>query len=130
MKKLNYHNGFMALMAVLVLGGGTLLLALSSSYLGLAELESSNLETKAGQALVAADGCLDETLRRLRLNPAYTGGSLTLGDASCIITVTGSGTKTIMITATLGQINKKIQVTASLTGNVINQPITWTELAN
>ena len=125
-------QGFMALMAVLILGGGALLLALSSSYLGLAELESSNLETKAGQTLVAADGCLDETLRRLRLNPSYTGGSLTLGDASCIIGVTSVGAnRTITATSTIGNINKVVRAGATVSVVGLSNVITlnsWIEL--
>ncbi len=126
------NKGFMALMAVLVLGGGALLLALASSSLGLSELEMSTLDAKAGQALVAADGCLDETLRRLRITPSYTvvGQNLNFGDASCIITVSGVSPKVITATSTVGNVSKVLRASVTLTGNVINQPIIWEELSN
>ncbi len=123
-------TGFIALILVLVLGAAALGLALSSSGLGLGELDTAVLSARGGEVLAAAEGCLEDALERLRLNPSYSGSNLTLGEASCIITITGSTTKTIEVQATLGEVGKRLRATATPGANNSLTLNSWEELAN
>src|SRR3989338_4977442 len=88
----NHSKGFSALLTVLIIGVVALAMAYSSSMLGLGELDLGYTAQKGGEAFSAADGCLEEAMRRLRLDAGYTGSLvLQVGSNSCTITVNGLG---------------------------------------
>lgn len=88
----NVQSGFAALIAIVAIGAAALLIAYNASLIGLGELESGYTSQQGSKAFSIADGCMDEALRRLRINPALTGPLpiLVSGGGSCSVTISPS----------------------------------------
>lgn len=116
---LREQNGIAALLAVIVIGAVALLFVKNVALLSIRELDSGFISQRGTSALTMADGCIEESLRRLRLDTSYTGGFQTLTDSSCIITVTEGGlTRTIVTTAsTTDAFYAKVEATVTLSGD-------------
>lgn len=69
---LNPRSGFAALLAIVVIGAAALIMAYNASLLGLGELESGYTSQRGAEAFAIADGCMEEALRRLRINPSLS----------------------------------------------------------
>ncbi len=97
------RSGFAALLAIVVIGAAALIMAYNSSLLGLGELESGYTSQQGSEAFSLAEGCMDEALRRLRINPLLPlPATLTppvSGGGSCSVTITGV-TPAIVVEAT------------------------------
>jgi hypothetical protein len=114
------QKGMAAILVVVVVSAAALLISYNSSILGLDELDSGYTFQKGEEAFSASDGCIEEALQRLKLDPNYTGENLNLSGRTCIITVSGNGnTRTISSTGTVNKFNRKIEVTITLIANVI-----------
>jgi hypothetical protein len=114
------QKGIAALVIVVVIASVTLLIAYGAAVFGLGELEQGNASQKSSEALSIANGCAEEALRHLRIDPNYTGAGLSLGAGSCIIGITANGNRrTIVSTGTVAEYNKKVSVVVTLAGNVI-----------
>lgn len=128
-------DGFVALLTIVILGAATLLVAYTAALLGLGELDLGNTSQKGEEAFSVADGCMEEALRRLRINTSYSGGTInTSSSSSCSITASGIDpnraiTVTGTVTGTPITYNKKIEVTLTLIGNVITVN-SWAELSS
>ena len=124
------HKGFIAFTSLLIISAVALAIAASISLLGVDEAKSSLSFKKGQESLKLAEGCLEEALIRLRDDNTYSGGSLNLGDGSCTIGVSGSGSdRTITIQSTISDppdYIKNLTATVKLTGNSIKL-VTWTE---
>lgn len=79
-------------------------------------------------ALQVAESGMDNALIRLLRDPSYTGETLTVGEGTAVITVTGSGPYTLTSVGTVGRNVRKLQVTANYSGVqlVITPP--WQEI--
>jgi|SRR3989344_2986557 len=110
-------SGIAALFVVVVLGAASLILAMSATFLGLGEIEEAFEATRGGRAFSIADGCLEDTLERIRENPNYDGSiPPTFADGSCTIIVTSSGPqRTVAVEVTSGNYKKKVQAAVTLT---------------
>ena len=113
----NTQSGYIALLAVLIVGAiatATSLVLLSTS----ADSQRSALvsqQSKQARALTVA--CGEEALQIIHEDTSYTGSdSLTLGQGNCTYTVTSTGasTRSISITATVGNIFRNIQINATI----------------
>lgn len=81
-------DGVVAVLMMLVISVVVLVTTVSVVLLGISEARNS-LDFRRGQeALRIAEGCADEALLRTRDDGNYTGGSLDVGDGSCVIVVT------------------------------------------
>ena len=115
-----YNCGFAALLTVVIIGAAVFILAYGAAMLGLGGLESGYTAQRGSEAMSAADGCVEEALRRLRLDPAYTGGSVPFsgGAPPCTVTITdlGAGQRRIIGTGSIasGQYNKIIQMEVTI----------------
>jgi len=124
----NSRNGVAALLTVVIVGAAALIMAFSASLLGVGELELGYTATQGGKTLSIAEACVEEALQQLRLDENYNGGSLSLGDGSCIMDVAGSGSdRTVHVSSTVDIYHKKIDVDLTLLGSsiVINS---WEEV--
>ncbi len=127
MKNIHHQpeSGVAAIITVVVLGAFALLAASAASILGLGELELGYTFQRGEEAFASTDGCVEETLRRIRLNQLYGVGAgtinLTVVNGTCAITVTIPvlGQREIIVIGESGEYNKKIGVTITLTGDVI-----------
>ena len=128
---LRSQKGAAALVTVVVVTVATLIMAVTSSSLGLGELELGFTGQQGAEAFAVADGCMEETLRRIRLDTNHGVGdgtmNLTVANGSCTIDVTASGsTRTITVKGTQGVYHAKIRTELSLSGNVITIT-SWSE---
>jgi hypothetical protein len=128
MKKIiKNKKGAAMLMTVVIISSVVLIIAFSSSMIGLGELQLGYSSQKSGEAMIAADACMEEALYKLRLDSGYTGETLSINQISCIITVSGSD---IIVAATLeNKYYKTIEanVTLSVSSLSINS---WEEVSN
>ena len=130
MKIKNDKRGVAALLTIVIVSAAVLIMAFSASLLGLGELDMGWTSQKGDEALALSDGCLEETLYKLKLSGSYSGETLNIGSNSCIITVVASGSdRTITILGTVGEFNKKLQATATLSGSTVTLN-TWQEIEN
>lgn len=128
-KIIKNQRGVAALLTIVIIAVATLIMAYSASMLGLGELDLGYTSQKGTEALSVADGCMEETLRRIRLDTNYGLGagsiSLLVSNGSCIINVVdlGSNQRRITITGTItdtsGDYNKKVEAELTLDSNII-----------
>ncbi len=114
----NNQRGFLALVAIVVIGATALILSLNASLLGLGALDFGYL-IGAARAGALADGCVEEALERLRLDQNYLGQpapGLPLLTGSCIIEVVNSGgqQRVVTVTGQLAAFTKTVVVTVGL----------------
>lgn len=124
------HRGFMALVTVVIIAAAALIMSLNSSLLGLGALEFGTIAAGGGRAVSLADGCVEEALRHLRVNPIYLGNpSLSIFDGSCIIEVTdlGASERQVTVTAAAGDFTKRVGVKVILGGRALSVSH-WQEL--
>jgi hypothetical protein len=115
------EKGIIALLTIIIIGFTTLTMALSSSFIGLGELNSGFTNIKGNKAMVLTEGCLEEALNKLRLNSGYSGESLVFKKGSCIISVSSNlNDRTILVEGQLENYYKKIEVDLTLNNNQIN----------
>jgi hypothetical protein len=117
----NSRQGFAALLTIVVVSAAVLIMAYSASLLGLGELDLGHTSQKGDEASAIADGCMDESFRRLRLNIGYLGETVMTSNGSCIISVVASGgNRTITVTAsTTDNHYKKIEANVTLSADVL-----------
>ena len=66
-----------------------------------------------------ADSGIENALLRLIRDPFYTGESYVVEDTNIAITVAGSGTKTIIVRASRGEVQRTVEVLANYTDNIL-----------
>ncbi|MBT4120939.1 MAG: hypothetical protein HOA57_00010 [Candidatus Magasanikbacteria bacterium] len=114
------NRGIAALMIVVVIGAAALILALSSSFLGLGELDMGYTAQKGGEVGSLADGCMEEALRQIQLNNNYGGDTLNLEGNSCIIGIQTNGNdRIITVSALVGNYGEKIQVDLTINNGLL-----------
>ena len=120
-------SGFAVMLIIIIIGAAALIMAYSSSILGIGEMELGYHLQKGSESFAIADGCMEEAFRRLGRDGDYSGGVLSLGQGSCIITVSSSGSdRTVNIVGSVGDYSKEIESNITLTGSgiIVNS---WTE---
>lgn len=78
-------------------------------------------------AYLLAESGAEEGILRLLRDPSFSAGALTSVDGNATITVTGTSTKTILSTATVGTTVRTIQVVASFVNDVLTVT-SWKEI--
>ena len=124
------NKGMSLLLSVVIIGSAALIIALNIALLGLGELDMGYTGAQGGETFSIADGCVEEGLRRLRINSStYSGGTLSLGDGSCIIGVSGTGANRVIIaTSTVGVHNKVVRMDIGLDSESVISVNSWEEL--
>lgn len=113
-------QGLSLLLVVIVVGTATLILAMSAAFLSIGDLDIGFTQDLQYEARAIADGCADEGLRRLRFDGAYTGDTLSLGDGSCILSISSNGAlRTLYVTSTLSNVRQVLRVDASISGTTV-----------
>lgn len=102
MIKTNQKQGVSTLLMVIVISAVALIIAVTAALKGIDETQTGLHQRKSIETFTATDGCLEEALIKLNGDrTGYTGENLTIGDVSCVVTVTGAGnTRTINVTST------------------------------
>jgi hypothetical protein len=111
------QQGFMILLAVLIVGAVSLSVAL---YLlrGGADLQRSTLVSQqTAQARQLADACAEEALAQIQANSVYVGtATVSLGQGSCSYTVANPGgtARTVTTSSNVNGNIRKVQVNATI----------------
>lgn len=126
---LSDQRGAAALVVMIVILAMALLVVTSTAFIGVDDLDIGYASELSGDVLLSAESCAEEALIRLSRNPSYTGGSLTVGEAACTITVSGTpcGSCTIDVAAVGESYTRNIQVVVSVSGSTVDI-ISWQEV--
>lgn len=125
------QSGLTALVTLIIISFVALLIALSINLISISEMQMGFEKSRSQKAFWAAEACLDEALIRLKRDPSYSGGSLTIDSVTnCTISISPSGNKRIITTVGTvdGIIIRRIEAQADVSGMVALDY--WKELAN
>ncbi len=125
MIKFKSPSAIAALLTIIIVSAVTLIMAYTASILGLGELEMGYTVQRGSESLSVADGCMEETLRRIQLNTNYGVGEGTLdlivSNGFCVIEVTdlGNDQRRVVVNGNSDNYYKLIQVDLTLNNNSI-----------
>ena len=97
--------------ATIITAGATTVVLINS--------QTSSKFTQGQEALTIAEAGADNAILRILRDPAnnYAGETLTIGDGTATINVSGTTTKTILSTGQVGNFMRKVQVVGSFSNN-------------
>ena len=132
LERQNKNEGFAALLTVMIISVAILIISLNASSLGLGELELGTTSSKGGEVLSISNGCMEDSLNRIRVDNTYGIGSgdmnLTVSNGSCTINILDSGSeRTVTVIGTDDQYYKKIEVLLVIGGNGKISITNWVE---
>lgn len=88
-------------------------ITLGAVSMGIATMQSASNLNLGESTLLLAESGVEEAILRLVRNPQYISGTLTSGEGTATINVTGENPKIIEVVAVLGDITRRIRVIAS-----------------
>lgn len=124
---MNSKQTGMALVLVMILGAiGFLVLTLGLTASSIA-LQSSLQTAQGGEALHVAESGAENALIRMIRDPNYTGETLTIGDGTATITVTGTNPQTLTVVGVVGTATRSIQISVTQVDGATTIT-SWTEI--
>lgn len=123
-------KGYVALMAVLIVGAASLAIA-SALLLTAADSQRSTIISQQSiQSRAVANACIEEALQQIHDSTSFTTTGtymgVTPGSCTYIVTNTGGNNRTVTAVGTVGTVVRKIQLTLTVTTSItIN---TWQEI--
>ena len=99
MPKINENLGFVALIAILIIGSVILAIAVSVSLFGASELLMSFASNKSIQAFDYSEACVDEAVYLLKNNWANSSSTLSFDSGYCIMNAVVSGSQATINTS-------------------------------
>ena len=111
------ERGYIALLAVLIVGAATTAIALTLLMTGVDSQRSTAISQQSVQARNLAFTCGQEALQQIHDNGSFTGSNpLSMGQGSCTYTVTnpGANIRNIISVGTVGGVSRKINATATI----------------
>jgi hypothetical protein len=127
-KRFTNQQGYIALIAVLIVSAVTLAISLSLNSLSIGETTSGLLKQQSAQSFGLAGSCLQEAWLRLKRDPTFAGDSLNNSLGSCTITVVGSGNdRTITVESDVRNIRRRLESQVTTSGNILTVQ-SWTEV--
>lgn len=119
-------RGFVGLVVIILIGVLIMVIGLTAAFIGQTQMIIAGQISRAQTARQAVAACVDEALYRLKFNPLYTGGAVTVDPLICTVTVSGSsGLRTITATAVNGDVSQAVMVTAVLRQNLPGNARAW-----
>lgn len=125
------ESGYIALLAVLIIGAAATAISLALLMTGTDSQRSTLAEQQSKQARSLAIACTEEGLQQIHDNTAFSGtNTLSLGQGSCIytVTVTGGTTRSLTTSGTVGSIVRKIQTYVTIGSSSISIT-SWQEVS-
>jgi len=113
----NPESGYVALLAVLIVGAVATAIALVLLTSGADSQRSALVGQQSKQARALAVACAEEALQQIHDNIAFSkANTISLGQGNCTYTVavTAPTTRSITVSATVGNVVKKIQLYATI----------------
>jgi hypothetical protein len=115
------QSGYVALLAVLIVGAASLAVATALLLTAADSQRSTLVSQQSSQARNVAFACGEEALQQIHDNTSFTGtNNFSIGAGSCTYTVTNTGgqNRTITATGTVGTVVRKIQSTITIGTNI------------
>jgi hypothetical protein len=116
MKKLSQTG--QTLIALLIFMLVAMTITISATAVAIINIKSNNGLSNGQAALQIANSGVENAILVLEKNPAYTGGTMTVGSGSATISITGTTTLTIVSVATLGKYQRTETATVTQTGTL------------
>ncbi|HJQ08229.1 MAG TPA: hypothetical protein VJ836_01965 [Candidatus Saccharimonadales bacterium] len=123
-------NGYVAFIAVLIVGAAALAISLAVLLTGADSQRATLAEQQSKQARALAVGCAQEALQQIHDNIAFSGtNNLSLGQGNCTYTVavTTPTTRSVAVTGTAGTAVRKIQANVTV-GSTTISVTSWQEV--
>ncbi|MFA5051933.1 MAG: hypothetical protein WC544_02615 [Patescibacteria group bacterium] len=124
------QQGYIALIALIIISAVTLAIALSMSSLGITETDTGLLRQQSAQAEQAAYSCLNEAYIQLMRNGSYAGGTvLDVPPGTCTIVSVSTpvpADRIVTVSADVGGVQRQFigRVTVSAAGLTL---VAWQE---
>jgi hypothetical protein len=128
---IHQSQGYIALMAVLIVGAASLAIGLALLTMGADSQRSTLIVQQSVQARSLATACAEEALQEIHDDTAFTGtGNLSLGQGTCSYTVTNTGgsNRTITSSGVVGEVTRKLEIYATIGVSSISI-ISWQEIS-
>ena len=123
---IHYVRG-QALVTLLVFCATALIVTAGATAVIIINSQTTGKFAQGEETLHIAEAGADNAVLRLLRDPNYSGETLTVGNGTATITVTGTTTKTIVSEAVNGFFRRKIQVIGSFANNIFTIS-SWTEI--
>lgn len=126
------QGGYVALIAILIVGAVSTTIALALLTNGVDSQRAALVSQRSMQARSLAIACAEEALQEMHDATAYTGtDTLTMGQGNCTYTVTNTGgaARTVVASATVGTVVRKVQVYATIGASSISVT-SWQEVSD
>ncbi|HSX07440.1 MAG TPA: hypothetical protein VLG11_00950 [Candidatus Saccharimonadales bacterium] len=126
------ESGYIALLAVLILGAVATAIGLALLTIGADSQRAALVEQRSKQARVLATACAQEALQQIHDNIAYSGtNTLSIGQGNCTYTVavTAGTTRSIVASGTVGSVVRKAQVYVTIGTSTISVS-SWQETSS
>lgn len=125
------QSGYIALLAVLIMGAAATAISLMLLTAGTDSQRSILVEQQSKQARSLAVACTEEALQLIHDNIAFAGtNSLSLGQGTCsyTVSVTAPTTRSLTISGTVGNVIKKVQAYVTIKSTSISIT-SWQEIS-
>lgn len=130
--RITNQEGYIALIALIIISAVTLAIALSMNSLSITETDTGLLRQQSSQAEQAAYSCLQEAYLRLMSDGLYVGGTaLTVSPGSCMIVsvttpISAPADRIVIVSADVGGVQRQFtgRVTVSAAGLAL---VSWEE---
>lgn len=121
-RSITNKRGAAALVAIIIITALVVLISVSYAFIAIGNLEVGFAKQKSGDVVLTAESCVEEAMLRLSSDNTYSGGSLTVGDVACTMTVTGTpcGSCTIDVAATSSGFTRNIQAGVTVSGSSVD----------
>lgn len=129
---MKHEQGYIALVAVLMIGAVCTAIAVSVLVLGADSQRSTLVTQQSAQARLLADACGEEALQVIHDSTTFTGtNNLTLGQGTCTYTVTtqDSSTKIIAVSGTVDNVVRKVKIYVTIGSSSISVT-SWQEVSD
>lgn len=125
-------DGYIALLAVLIVGAASVAIGLTLLLTGTDSQRSTLVSQQSAQARALASACAEEALQQIHDDTAFTGtNNLSLGQGTCTYTVTNTGgnARTIDVSGTVNSIVRKLKIYATISPSSISIT-SWQEVSS
>lgn len=104
------ERGYIALLAILIIGAASTAIALGLLTLGVDSQRSTSIRQRSGQAQHLATACAEEALQVIHDDTSFTGTTNMIIGCSYTVTNTGGNNRTITANATVNSVVKRVEV--------------------
>ena len=118
MRRIDQQAG-QTLIALLVFISVAMMVTLASAAVALVNTRANTAVSVADATLQAAESGVENAHMQLLRTPSYSGETMTVGDATVTISVSGTTTKTIVSQATTGDYRRILTVSGTYSSNVL-----------